>query len=53
MVRASPIASYLANYSDVDMEKVGERVVTGDKQIANLFYVSQESERETYGSNST
>jgi hypothetical protein len=28
MVRASPIASYLANYSDVDMEKVEERVVT-------------------------
>jgi hypothetical protein len=41
----SPTAGYLASYSDVDMEKVGERLVTSDKQIADL--------RGTCGSNST
>jgi len=30
------------------MEKVGERVVTSDEQIADLFHVVQESEREKH-----
>jgi len=46
------MASYLAGYYDVDMEKVGERVVTSDEQIADLFHVAQKYVRGVCGSNS-
>jgi hypothetical protein len=48
-----PNTSYLASYSDVNREKIGERVVNNDEQIVDLFHVVQESERGTCGSNST
>ena len=31
----------------MDKKKVGERVVTDDKQMTNLFHIIQESERDT------
>ena len=36
--------SYLASYcrSNVAIKKVGERVVTSDEQIIDLFYIVQE-----------
>jgi hypothetical protein len=37
------MAGYLASYYDVDMQKVGDRIVTGDERIVYLFHV--------YGSN--
>jgi hypothetical protein len=36
------MAGYLASYYDVDMQKVGEKIVTSDEQIAYLFHVVQE-----------
>ena len=33
------VASYLASYSNVDMKKIVERVVTSDEQITDLFHV--------------
>jgi hypothetical protein len=30
------------SYSDVNREKIGERVVTNDEQIADLFHIVQE-----------
>jgi hypothetical protein len=41
-VRPSAMAGYLASYYDVDRQKVGERIVTSDEQIAYLFHVVQE-----------
>jgi hypothetical protein len=35
------MADYLASYYDVYSQKVRERLVTGDKQIAYLFHVVQ------------
>jgi RNA polymerase-interacting CarD/CdnL/TRCF family regulator len=35
------------------IKKVGERVVTGNEEIADLFHVVQESKNGTRGSNST
>ena len=52
-VRTSSTAGYLPSYSDVNSEKVGERIVTSDEQISDLFYVAQEYERATCVSNST
>jgi hypothetical protein len=52
-LRAFPTISYLASYSNVDREKVGEGVITSDEQIADLLHVVQESERGTCVSNNT
>jgi hypothetical protein len=38
-LRPSAMAGYLASYYDVDRQKVGERLVTSDEQIAYLFHV--------------
>jgi hypothetical protein len=42
MLRPSAMAGYLASYYDVNRQKVGERIVTSDEQIAYLFHVVQE-----------
>ena len=53
-LRASPTtSSYLVSYYNVDREKVEERVLTSNEQIADLFYVVWEYKREACGSNST
>jgi hypothetical protein len=41
-LRPSAMAGYLASYYDADRQKVGERIVTSDEQIAYLFHVVQE-----------
>jgi hypothetical protein len=44
------MAGYFGSYYDVDRQKVGERIVTSDEQIAYLFYVVQEYVRLACGS---
>jgi hypothetical protein len=41
-LRPSAMAGYLTSYYDVDKQKIGERLVTSDEQIAYLFHVVQE-----------
>jgi hypothetical protein len=41
-LRASPTTSYLASYSNMDREKVGERIVPSDEQITVLFHAEAE-----------
>jgi hypothetical protein len=36
------MVGYLASYYDVDRQKVGERIVISDEQIAYLFHIVQE-----------
>jgi hypothetical protein len=40
-IRPSAMAGYLTSYYDVDRQKLGERLVTSDEQIAYLFHVVQ------------
>jgi hypothetical protein len=42
ILRPSAMAGYLTSYYDVDRQKVGERLVTSDEEIAYLFHVVQE-----------
>ena len=49
---ASAMIIYLANKKWRGNKKIGERVVTSDEQIADLFHVAQEHVREAYESSS-
>lgn len=44
IAKGIPTTSYLASYYDVDRKKVGE----SSEQIADLFHVAQESERDMW-----
>jgi hypothetical protein len=41
-LRPSAMVGYLASYYDVNSQKVGERIVTSDEQIAYLFHIVPE-----------
>jgi hypothetical protein len=47
-IRPSAMAGYLACYYDVDTQKVGERIVTSDEQIAYLFHNVEDSTTKNY-----
>ena len=42
--------SYFTSYSDIDIEKVKEKVVINNEQIAYLFHIIQKFEKITFKS---